>query len=385
MRRQELASASDQLSLKLQPTTYQVYAIAGAADEAYVLPELADATAESPVALKDGATHGDLMAASNTVTMDEDETNTLTLSLRRKVMELQTVEMRRIPATVTAVSVMLSSIYDNLLVSGNYSEGTSPQTVTLARQDDGTTWKNSIEYFMLPAKGKPTITVKLTTGATTKSYSYDCPENLEANKHISITGTYTGGELTLTGVITGDTWNGTTTVTFNFNETNAETTGSGDDSGDDNGDEGGNAEDGVEEGTAPAVNALYKDCYVIDAYDDASGSYRMVTVIHKNEQEMSGAGTTEESLLSDINAALPSFNINGITGWRLPTVAEAKKIYPGYINEKIGSVDGMTMNASAFYYCMDGESLKAFKGSQYGYLYTNGQRLRPVTTLKFRK
>jgi len=380
VRKQELASASDQLSLKLQPTTYQVYAIGGAADEAYTLPSIDEATATSPIALKTGETHGDLMAAYNTVTMGENESNTLTLTMSRKVMELRTVQIKGVPSAVTAVSVMFSSIYDNLLLNGNYSEGTSAQTMTLARQADNTTWQNSIEQYMLPANGKPTITVKMTTGETTKSYSYNCPQELEANKHIDITGTYTGGELTLTGVITGATWNGTTTIEFTFNETNAETTDSGT-TGDDTG--GGSSESGVEDGTAPAVNTLYKDCYVIDSYTD--GDYKFVTVIHKNEQEMSGAGATEESLLSDIEAALATYDINGITGWRLPTEAEARKTYPGLINEVIASVGGMTMNASLWYYHSSDSGLKTFKGHTYNNKYTDGQRLRPVTTLKFHK
>ena len=380
VRRQELASASDQLSLKLQPTTYQVYAIGGAADEAYTLPSIDEATATSPIALKTGETHGDLMAAYNTVTMGENESNTLTLTMSRKVMELRSVQIKGVPSAMTAVSVMFSSIYDNLLLNGNYSEGTSAQTMTLARQADNTTWKNSIEQYMLPANGKPTITVKMTTGETTKSYSYNCPQELEANKHIDITGTYTGGELTLTGVITGATWDGTTTIEFTFNETNAETTDSGT-TGDDTG--GGSSESGVEDGTAPAVNTLYKDCYVIDSYTE--GDYKFVTVIHKNEQEMSGAGATEESLLSDIEAALATYDINGITGWRLPTEAEARKTYPGLINDVIASVGGMTMNASLWYYHSSDSGLKTFKGHTYNNKYTDGQRLRPVTTLKFHK
>lgn len=387
VRRQELASASDQLSLKLQPTTYQVYAIGGAADEAYTLPSIDEATATSPIALKTGETHGDLMAAYNTVTMGENESNTLTLTMSRKVMELRTVQIKGVPSAVTAVSVMFSSIYDNLLLNGNYSEGTSAQTMTLARQADNTTWKNSIEQYMLPANGKPTITVKMTTGETTKSYSYNCPQELEANKHIDITGTYTGGELTLTGVITGATWNGTTTIEFTFNETNAETTDSGT-TGDDTG--GGSSESGVEDGTAPAVNTLYKDCYVIDSYTE--GDYQFVTVIHKNEQEMSGAGTgvTEESLLSDIEAALLTFDINGITGWRLPTLAEAKeKINAGVISSAVTSegVGGEAMSSSSFYYCMDGSRLKTFRQqiANYGASFSIGERLRPVATLKFHK
>lgn len=389
VRRQELASASDQLSLKLQPTTYQVYAIGGAADEAYTLPSIDEATATSPIALKTGETHGDLMAAYNTVTMGENESNTLTLTMSRKVMELRTVQIKGVPSAVTAVSVMFSSIYDNLLLNGNYSEGTSAQTMTLARQADNTTWQNSIEQYMLPANGKPTITVKMTTGETTKSYSYNCPQELEANKHIDITGTYTGGELTLTGVITGATWNGTTTIEFTFNETNAETTDSGttgDDSGDDTG--GGSSESGVEDGTAPAVNTLYKDCYVIDSYTE--GDYKFVTVIHKNEQAMSGAGTTEESLLSDIEAALLTFDINGITGWRLPTKSEAQsKIASvwGAMNMALEDNGGEVLGNTTYYYCMDGEQLKAFSKhySYYDGAYTMGECIRPVTTLKFHK
>ena len=378
VRKDVLTSSTSQFTWNLKPLTYQIYAVAGATEDDYELPGINDASATSAVTLKDGVLHADLMTASNSITLNDEESNTLTLSLQRKVMHLESIEMRDIPTTVDNVSVSFSPLYDDLLLNGSYSESTSTQTVNLTEQSDGTTWKNAEEWYMLPASGSATITVKLSKGGTVTSYSYSCPEPLAANYHIQITGTYVDNrELTLTGVITGATWEGTTVIEFTFDEDGSSTTGGGTTGG---GGSGSGSEEGVEEGTAPAVNSLYKDCVVIYTTDDTTGDYTLVTVIHKNEQEMEAGDSSLEDLESDIEAALQLYDINDITGWRLPTKEEVKNIYIGYINDALGG-SGTQMDPNALYYYRDGTELKTFKGASSGMVYTNGQRLRPVTTL----
>ena len=217
VRRLQLNSADDQLLMKLQPMSYHIYAIGGAVDGDYSLPGQNDAAATSPVSLNDDEQHGDLMTASNTVTISDSEDATLTLTMSRKVMELEDVSILNVPKSVTAVSVALSPIYDDLLLNGSYSTGTSTQTIALTEQADGTTWKNADALYMLPSSGNTTVTVKFSRGDAITSYSYASPLALEANKHIRIKGTFTGtDQLSLVGTITGAKWDGTTTIDFTF-------------------------------------------------------------------------------------------------------------------------------------------------------------------------
>ena len=376
VRKQVLTSASDQLSMNMQAATYHVYAVGGAGDDDYSLPDKENATATTALTLKTGALHADLMAGDNTVTLGENESNTLTLSLSRKVMELKSVEIKNIPNTVDGVSIVLSPLYDNLLLNGTYSTTTSAQTVTLIKQSDGTTWKNAAAQYLLPASGSATIAVKLTTGTTTTSYTYNCPEPLQANYHINITVTYVNNtELTLTGVISGATWAGTTNIEFSFDGSGSTTTTNNDNSSP--------TDDDVEEGSAPAKDTWYKDCYVIDSKTE--GDYTTVTLLHRSELEMDGSDKEMDDLEGDINAALPTFTIQDITGWRLPTEAEARKILIGKVNLDIANHNGTPMSSSDWYYLKEGGEIRAFSGTRYDNEFTWGNRLRPVTTLKFNK
>lgn len=385
VRRLQLTSADDQLSMKLQPLTYHIYAVAGATDGDYTLPGQDDATASSEVALNEDAVHGDLMTASNTVTMSEEENTMLTLSMFRKVMHLESLVIKQVPKSVDAVTVTLAPIYDNLLLNGNYSTTTNTQTVTLTEQADGTTWQNDEELFMLPSNGNATITVKFSRGGSVTSYAYSSPLPLEANKHIRITGTFTGtDELTLTGTITGATWDGTTTIEFDFDENGSTTTGGGttDDNGNDNGNDN---EDDVMEGPAPAVGSIYQECYVISSSDE--GDYTFVTVIHKTEVAIDGSSLSEDELDNAIDTALPDFEINGITGWRLPTEAEMRSFSPGVFNNTVRSISGWAEISGSYYYqgITTVECVTFGMSTLFNQDYTYGDKLRPVATLKFHK
>lgn len=385
VRRLQLTSANDQLSMKLQPMTYHIYAVAGATDGDYTLPGQDDATATSEIALNEDAVHGDLMTASNTVTMSEEENTVLTLTMVRKVMQIESLVINQVPKSVDAVTVTLAPIYDNLLLNGNYSATTSTQTVTLTEQADGTTWQNDEALYMLPSNGNATITVKFSRGGTITSYAYSSPLPLEANKHIRITGTFTGtDELTLSGTITGATWDGTTTIEFTFDETGSTTTGGGTSGGGDNGGNGGNEDESdVVEGTAPDVGTAYNGCYVLSSTDDEN--YTFVTLVHKYEANIAGSGKTIAALEDEIEDALPSFEIDGITGWRLPTEAEISQFTRSMFNGITGATP--LANDNYFYVATNGIYAALITDSSVGLerTYTLGQKLRPVTTLKFHK
>ena len=384
VRRQQLLSDDDQLSMDLEPMTYQIYAIGGATDGDYTLPTQENATATSAVTLNDEATHGDLMTAHNTINLSDNESTTLTLTMSRKVMHLQSLVIQDVPATVDAVAVAFTPIYDNLLLNGDYSTTSSEQSVSLTEQADGTTWQiTDDELYMLPASDDATITVKFTTGSDIQSFAYTCPQPLEANKHIRITGTYNeSNELTLTGTITGATWDGTTTIEFTFNSKGSSTVND-DNSGS------GNNNSGIEEGAAPAKNTLYKDFFVIKTEDDNTGEYVIATLLHKLELQIDGSEySSQQELETEINTSLPTFNINGITGWRLPTKAEAQASVDDWdVANQLFINAGSPIISNDNYYYLDGSTIKAHPGhvAPNSLPYSSGERLRPVTTVMFAK
>jgi len=393
VRRQQLVSADDRLALQLEAMTYQIYAIGGATDGDYAMPGVAEATATSVVALNADANHGDLMAGKNTVTLEDNESTTLALSLSRKVMHIERLVIKNVPATVDLVTVSFEPLYQSLLLNGEYSTATTKQRVSLTEQSDGTTWQTvADDIYMLPAADVATITVHFHTGDIVTSFAYTCPQPLQANKHIRISGTFTGdNELTLTGTISGDRWNGTTTINFTFNSDGSQTVDSSDEPAAGSDDEpsnptGGQTEEGVEEGSAPEVGTAYKQCYVLSAEDDETGEYTVVTLLNKHETQIEGEQyETIEELEEQINSAIDSYNIGEIIGWRIPTEDEIKMIPVGKVSEYYRFNSGDEMSGSYYYFKGD-NGLKCYYHSNNLIGNWNlGEALRPVTTVKFKK
>lgn len=373
-----LNDGDEQLEAMLPAGEYQVYAIAGARTDSYTLPSATDATATSEIVLKDGATEGDLMTASNSIKIGQEETNTLTLALTRKVMQLQRVEISNVPTDVTAVSVAIYPISKGLLLNGNYTTTTVEQTVNLERLSNGTTWCSTNSRYMMPAVGGATVKVTLTDDNGRTSYTYTCPQALEANHHVNITGQYIGTQgIRMEGTISGAVWGEDVTVNFTFGE-NGTT---------EEPQQPQNPEEGVEEGTAPTANTKYNDdCFVLSVKDDETGNYAIATLIHKKAVEIKGSEMSDENeLKAAIEAALATYNTVELSGWRLPTQSDMDGFASGLFYSLFETWDGASGGNSDLYYYQDGDNIKTFTTSYFDRPYTAGQYLRPVTTLKFRK
>ena len=99
---QTIGDEGQTLNIELMEGTYSVYAVGGASSTDYNLPTKEDVTTTTAVTLKDGKALTDLMAAKANVTLVDGGTNTVTLSLERKVMLLQDVTIKQVPTAATA-------------------------------------------------------------------------------------------------------------------------------------------------------------------------------------------------------------------------------------------------------------------------------------------
>ena len=321
-----IRSEAENLSLKLPEGSYNIYAIAGADDNSYNIPTKENATKESPIILKDGSKHEDLMSAYSNVVLANGEENTLTLSLERKVMMIE--------------SVSVSPLYEELLLDGSYLGENGVSTINLVKDVDGT-WKNNSEVYLLEAADNATLKVSLTRGDDVHSYSYSCAEQLKANYKIHINGTYGRDEIKVSGTITGATWAGQIDVNFTFN--NEEVTP-------------------PSTGNAPEVGTLYNDCYVLKS--DNSSNNTVVTLMstcYWNKLEF--VKDDQESLKEAIAAAFSKFTVEGIDSWRLPTLDELRYIkeHIEEINHKLNENDKEIFNIDFYgvysYYFLDEDGL----------------------------
>lgn len=304
----QLASGDDELSLKLPEGSYGVYALAGTDAEAYELPTKENATKDAVVALKDGHMHGDVMTAKNNVKMAYGEENTLTLSLERKVMMLESVTINNVPASVTAVTVSVSPLYENIKLDGTYDGDNGDYTANLTREGETNVWKSTGAVYLLEASGTATVKVSFTTDDNIHSYSYTCPKELKANYKVNINGTYSSDGVELSGSLTGVEWAGTTDVTFSFDESGeSETVVPGDD--DDP-----SGEDAVT-GTTPEVGKMYKGCYVLMKNDDTENTFTLMSPKYSTLESV-------EDLETVVSKGIDELAVEGIDGWRLANESE---------------------------------------------------------------
>ena len=364
---QTIGDEGQTLNIPLTEGTYTVYAIAGASSADYTLPTKSEATNSSPITLKDGRTLTDLMTATATATLVDGSTNTVTLGLQRKTMLIQSVAIKKIPTAATAVSVTIAPLWQSLCIGGSYSGTTGSQTIALTRQADGRTWTlGGDAIHVLPPSSQPaSISVNITSGGATKTYTYSCSDQLEAAYKINIDGTYTEAVgVNLTGTITGATWLGERTISFEFDENGSSTVVDG---------------SAVDNSAAfPAAGDTYQGCYVL-AVDDED-DYAEVTLLSPTELDFYDADAT--TMQANIEAALASVTSGDISGWEVPTTAEASMMYDA--REAIGNL------TAGSYLCLGGTGYRAFKPTDA--VFTSSPStikastvLRPVATVTINK
>ena len=318
---QTIGDEGQTLNIALTEGTYSVYAIGGASSTDYSLPTKEEAATTTAIALKEGKALTDLMTATATATLTDGGTNTVTLGLQRKTMLIQDVTIKKVPSAATAVSVTIAPLWQSLTVGGTYSTTGQSTTIALTKQEDNRTWKNS---------------VNITIDGTTKTYTYSTSDQLEAGYKINISGTYTEAiGVALTGTITGATWLGERTISFTFDENGSSAAAQDNNDNTDNQD------------NIPAVGSTYLGCYVLavtDGYDHAD-------VLVVAPEDITGVfyGSVAQG---NVDAALGSVTVDGISGWEVPDRDEARLIF----NAR-GSISGLTHDS----YLCDNGGYKCFR------------------------
>ena len=339
---QTIGDEGQTLNIPLTEGTYSVYAVGGASADDYVLPDVSETSVSAPIVLREGHEHGDLMTASATVTLMDGEANTVTLGMERRTMLLQSVVLKKIPTPATAVSVSMAPLWQSLTVGCNYAGSGGSYSLSLEKQNDGRTWQSTETAYLLPPSSSPaSITVRITTPSGTRSYTYSTSNELEAGYKISIEGTYTEAVgVTLSGTITGAAWKGERTISFDFDESGSSSV---------------STDEGNEEGSSvselPAVGTLYQGCYVL------ANNGTTATLLSPNEASIGKSHTTytydEEGLNEAISNLIANTAVDGICGWRLPTLAELNAIYSASETANgLFETDGGTVltNARRYFY-----------------------------------
>ena len=322
---QTIGDEGQTLNIALVEGTYSVYAVGGASSTGYTLPTKDDATTTTALTLKAGQTLTDLMAATATVTLIDGGTNTVTLGMERKVMLIQDITINKIPTAATAVSVTIAPLWQNVTIGGTFSGTTGSSTIALTRQDDNRTWKlpapqGEGSVFLLPPSSQPaSVSVNVTIGGTTTTYTYSTSDQLEAGYKINIDGTYTEAVgVALTGTITGAAWLGERTITFSFDESGSTPgTPSGNNDNTDPTPTGAGSE------WLPAAGTAYQGCTVLAATATGDDTADLLLLAPASTEVQLGTTTADPYLNTTIDYILSTVaTATGISGWRLPAYSD---------------------------------------------------------------
>lgn len=301
------AEATQSATTLLAPGTYQVYAVGSEDLDRFSLPDKNNAKADSKITLNEGNAMEDFLTTQAQVTLEDGVTQQLNLQMERKVTSITSITIKKVPTDVTAVSVTIEPLYSSILLDGSFPNETEPAKMVLTKKEDGT-WQTTPNMLHFPSKGKPTITITFTREDGLKSYSYTANEELAANHHFTIEGTYTQSQgVTLTGIIYNSEWGEDKTITFDFDDENISDNGSGDDSGN-------------TDVTMPTPGSTYKGCYVVAVNGNKA------TLLSPTENRYEVDKEDMVTSLETVNDALSTWpTVTNVSGtWRCPTENEAR-------------------------------------------------------------
>ena len=349
-------------SAKLPAGSYTLYALGGDGLSSLVLPTQAEATPSSVLTLAENQSLGDLLMTQSTVTLDDGESEDVSLALERKVLEITSVTINQVPDDITGVQVSVGALYGQVQLNGEYvASSSAPCVITLTSQGSGT-WAATPQLITFPSKSKPVITITFTAdGAEPRSYSYSSDEELLANHKYNLEGTYTEPlGVTINGTITAQAWDSSATgIAFDFDESNSTNSSSSNESTD-----------------GPKAGDLYNDYYVVSV--DASN--RKAVLLSKTD-------VAYDNGVSNINTRLSQISrIEGSTGnWRVPTLTECQ----AFLSDS--KTPGINYGLS--YYCLNNGVLNRVKvensngtitlGKPITADYSDLNKLRPVIDISY--
>ena len=366
----KISEENEPLGFSLPFGSYSLYAVGGAEDNRYIVPDGEGVTEESEITLKEGKEHADLMTAYNTIELKDNEEYDLTLNIERQVVQLSNAIIKDVPEDITNISISLATIYKGIKINGEL--GTEwTQHYPLTNNGDGE-WSLPVPVMLLLKSEPVNINISMIKDdGTIKNYTYVCPDELIKNYQINITAFYQeNNSVNIVGHITGSSWAGTKDITFTFGDNN-----------DDNNEGDNEHDDNFINEVTPNEQSFYKECYVLKV--ENNNDYNEVLLLYKEDFKIDPKNKSEEVVLQEIYNHLSSLSINGISGWRLPNANEADIIINEYPEIRKA---GIRMDAGGYFYYKDNNALKIFiNNGKLHQTFEGGNRYIPVVTLKFKK
>lgn len=326
---QKIGSSSEQMSVRV-PMGEESHIVALSADESvYEIPsspQLSSVVTMKSVTSEDGQTasagkgyvvsHPLQMGCADISPTSQNAAVTIQLSYQ---MASINAELHCMPASCPKVSIKVSKSGGGLCLNGSFTESTGV-VIPLSRQEGSDETWVSDEVYIFPTMGTQTTFTIMYSGDDGEEYaSVNYMALLKAGTPYKLNGTFSDGNLEVSGNILPADWGQAVSLNFGFSSsTPTEITPEGDESEDES------QEETVE---LPSVASEWNGHLVAAVEENGDGTASVMLVSREDWGSMTSA-KNESTEVFDIE---DEYVEDGLGEWHIPTQDEARVLRSAYL------------------------------------------------------
>lgn len=305
----EVPDAETPFTHSLNKGEYILSAFSGLSEDDFTLP--LEPLSTSYLSIKDPmSSQLPLMSGQSRIQLKQPTEVTLTLSY---VVSALRFSFTGIPADATEVSLQVSPVSTGYSFDGNYKEETGACSVNCTKEEG--TWTAGPVYVLPSVRSKAHLSITVTRPGKNETYSYTYAESLSPGQPYNFSGSYSEG-VSLEGNFEIEGWKPAVDIEFDFS-----TGGSSDTEQPEEPEEGEGSpslpdDETLYASSLPEANSIWEDYYVWKTEPAGNNAVNAILIAPDQWYELAVDGMER----------LETYEINGLTGWRVFTEAEAREL-----------------------------------------------------------
>lgn len=324
----EVSDAETPFTHSLNKGEYILSAFSGLSEDDFTLP--LEPLSTSYLSIKEPMNSRlPLMSGQSRIQLKQPTEVTLTLSY---VVSALQFSFTGIPADATEVSLQVSPVSTGYSFDGNYKEDTDACSVSCSLEEN--VWTAGPVYVLPSTWSKAHLSITVTRPGKNETYSYTYAESLSPGQPYNFSGSYSEG-VSLEGNFEIEGWKPAVDIEFDFS--------TGDDSDTEQPEEPEEGEnpplsgDGVLYASSlPEANSIWEDYYVWKTEPAGNNAVNAILIAPEQWYELAIDGMER----------LETYEINGLTDWRVFTETEARELIQFLQGATIESLNELLSQAS---------------------------------------
>lgn len=304
----EVPDAETPFTHSLNKGEYTLSAFSGLNEDDFMLP--LEPLSTSYLSIKEPMNSQlPLMNGQSRIQLEQPTEVTLTLSY---VVSALQFSFTGIPADATKVSLQVSPVSTGYSFDGNYKEETDACSVNCSLEEN--VWTAGPVYVLPSTRSKAHLSITVTRPGKNETYSYTYAESLSPGQPYNFSGSYSE-EVSLEGNFEIEGWKPAVDIEFDFS--------TGDDSDTEQPEEPEEGENPPLSGdevlyasSLPEANSIWEDYYVWKTEPAGNNAVNAILIAPEQWYELATDGMEQ----------LETYEINGLSDWRVFTEEEAREL-----------------------------------------------------------